>query len=317
MRGRLAAIVLTIAALGTSASCTSSGGGVTPTSTAATSSTEPAPSPASEETSTPAPTTVSASPSPSTTLPSSSASSKPAPAKSSISFSVPPASPAGSGPVIVLDPGHAPTTTGTDAKTGLPVSEYENEPEMRDVWAVAQLVKKQLVGLGYRVVFTKKHLTDHINLAQRAAVANKVHAALAVSIHDQGGSNGGLPFETANNIVYYQRVGAYRENPSGTKIVFNNRAVAKLSKRYGVLFQDRRASIEGHPVRLQGDIGYDAGTRGLAPGNMWIVQLLSQVPWIYNEAGGNSAGRTGLSDTDKQRYATGLVASIIACVPVS
>ncbi len=62
-------------------------------------------------------------------------------------------------------------------------------------------------------------------------------------------------------------------------------------------------------------MGYDLGTRGLAPGNIWIVQLLAKMPWIYNEAGGNSAGIAGLNATDKQRYANGLVAGAEACVP--
>jgi len=46
------------------------------------------------------------------------------------------------------------------------------------------------------------------------------------------------------------------------------------------------------------------------------VQLLAHVPWIYNEVGGNSAGRVGLSAKDERRYANALVASIERCVPV-
>jgi N-acetylmuramoyl-L-alanine amidase len=217
--------------------------------------------------------------------------------------------------VIVLDPGHAPTTPGVDPNTGLVVSEYENEPEMTDVWAVAQLVRAKLLTYGYRVVFTKTSLYEHINLAQRAAVANSVHAALAVSIHDQAGASGGIGFNAGNNTVYYQAVGDYRETPAGKKIVFTNSALAAVSARYAQVFLTQRSAAEGHPVHAQGNIGYDAGTRGLAPGNIWIVQLRSQVPWIYNEAGGNSAGQVGLSQADKQRYADGLVNSILACVP--
>jgi len=44
-------------------------------------------------------------------------------------------------PVIVIDPGHSPAIRGVDPVTGLDVSGYENEPEMRDVFAVAELVK--------------------------------------------------------------------------------------------------------------------------------------------------------------------------------
>jgi hypothetical protein len=42
--------------------------------------------------------------------------------------------------LIVIDAGHSPTIHGVDPTTGLNVSGYENEPEMRDVFAVAELV---------------------------------------------------------------------------------------------------------------------------------------------------------------------------------
>jgi hypothetical protein len=54
----------------------------------------------------------------------------------------------------------------------------------------------------------------------------------------------------------------------------------------------------------------------LDSGNIWLVQLLARVPWIYNEAGGNSAGRAGLSAADKAKYADGLIASVEACIPL-
>jgi N-acetylmuramoyl-L-alanine amidase len=218
--------------------------------------------------------------------------------------------------VIVLDPGHSPTISATDPATGLNVSDYANEPEMHDVFAVAVLVRAKLRAAGYRVVMTKSSPTDPASLGQRAAIANRVHAALALSIHDQAGSNGGLPFDAANNVVYYQSVGDYRENPQGTKVFFTDRRVAALSERYGQTFQRARARVEGHPVALQGNVGYDLGSRGLAPGNIWLVQLLAHVPWIYNEAGGNSAGMSGLDSADEHAYADGLVAAVERCVPL-
>lgn len=224
--------------------------------------------------------------------------------------------PAGGGPLIVIDPGHSVSVHGTDPATGLDVSDYENEPEMSDVYSVALLVKQQLVALGYRVVLTKPSLDTPTNLLQRAALANSLHAALAVSLHDQAGSNGGIPFASGNNIVYYQAVGDYRVTPSGHKVSFTDSAVAAVSQRYGQLMQAARAKAEGHAVTLMGNTGYDLASRGLQAGNIWIVQLLSHVPWIYNEAGGNSAGRVGLSSADQQRYANGIVAGIARCVPV-
>jgi N-acetylmuramoyl-L-alanine amidase len=219
-------------------------------------------------------------------------------------------------PVIVIDPGHSRTVDATDPRTGLVVSDYENEPEMRDVFAVAELVRAELRAAGYRVVMTKTRLDQRRNLAQRARIANTAHAALALSIHDQAGPDGGIGFTAGNNIVYYQRVGDYRETPSGHKIVFADARVATLSQRYARIFAAQRHRAQGVPITVQGDVGYDLGSRGLAAGNIWTVQLLSHVPWIYNEAGGNSAGRSGLDAADKHAYAAGLVAAVERCVPV-
>ncbi len=280
-------------------------------------------SPARFSTASTAPSLSSSAPSPSSSVRSpiartASASSTPprtsaAPASSSATSTLP--RPPGTGPVVVIDPGHSPTITATDPATGLNVSDYENEPEMRDVFAVAELVRTKLIAAGYRVVMTKTSVADRVSLGERAAIANRVHAALALSIHDQAGPNGGIGFDQGNAITYYQTVGTYRETPSGRKVYFTDSRIAALSRKYGAIFQAQRTSVEQHSVRLQGDVGYDLGSRGLAPGNIWLVQLLSHVPWIYNEAGGNSAGTSGLDATDKARYANGLVAAVEHCVP--
>lgn len=218
--------------------------------------------------------------------------------------------PSAGAPVIVLDPGHSRTITATDPVTGLTVSDYENEPEMRDVFAVAQFVRTALLARGYRVVMTKTSLDQPRSLGDRARIARDAHAALAVSIHDQAGSNGGIGFRVGNNTVYYQSVGTYRSTQSGKRVYFRNSHIAALSRRYGAIFQAQRARVQGTSIRLQGTTGYDLGGRGLAGGDIWMVQLLGGVPWIYNEAGGNSAGRTGLSSADERTYATALVAGV-------
>jgi N-acetylmuramoyl-L-alanine amidase len=187
---------------------------------------------------------------------------------------------------------------------------------MRDVFAVGELVKQKLQAAGYRVLMTKSSVMDRVNLGTRAAIANQAHAALALSIHDQAGSSGGIGFDAGNNIVYYQSVGTYRVNTSGKRIYFTDANLAAVSAKYGQVFRDERARVEGHSIALQGNVGYDLGTRGLPAGNIWREQLLSRVPWIYNEAGGNSAGMSELDAADKQRYANGLVAAVEHCIPV-
>ncbi len=187
---------------------------------------------------------------------------------------------------------------------------------MRDVYDIALLVRSQLVAAGYRVYLTKPTDTTPTNLGVRAYLANRVHADIALSIHDQAGSSGGISFSQGNSNVYYQAVGDYRENPQGRKIYFTDAHVAAISKRYGEIFQRERAAAQGRPITLLGNTGYDLGSRGLQSGDIWIVQLLSHVPWIYNEAGGNSAGMSGLDQADKQTYAKGLVDSVEACVPI-
>ena len=217
----------------------------------------------------------------------------------------------------MIDPGHSVPIHAIDPRTGLDVSDYENEPEMHDVFAVAQLVRTALLAAGYRVIMTKPAVDTPTSLGQRADVANAAHAALALSIHDQAGANGGIGFRQGNNIVYYQSVGDYRETPSGTKVYFTNAAVAALSEKYARIFQTKREDAQQSTVALQGNTGYDLGGRGLPGGNIWMVQLLSQVPWVYNEAGGNSVGMIGLDQSDEQRYADALVAAVEGCLPIA
>jgi N-acetylmuramoyl-L-alanine amidase len=162
---------------------------------------------------------------------------------------------------------------------------------------------------------TKTSLDQRRSLGQRAAIARGAHADLALSIHDQAGSNGGIGFRAGNNTVYYQSVGTYRATASGHRIYFSDAALGATSRRYGTAFADERQRVEGTSIRLQGSTGYDLGGRGLAGGDIWMVQLLSHVPWIYNESGGNSAGQVGLDSADRATYAAALVASVERCIP--
>lgn len=208
--------------------------------------------------------------------------------------------PTGAGDVLI-DPGHSQNNTvGTyDDATGLQVGDYPNNPEMANVFEVATKVKEILEKKGYKVQLTKKSATDSINLKGRADAANSMKAAIAVSIHTTPGSFGG-----SASWVTPQKTGHYREAKGGKKVTFDDEAVAKKSQEYAQKIVEARKKNESG-VTLH-DLNFDGRGGGIAPGNISIVQLLSKVPWVYNEA-----GATGL---DKDKYAQGIADGIAAAV---
>jgi hypothetical protein len=132
--------------------------------------------------------------------------------------------------------------------------------------------------------------------------ANNNHAALGVSIHTSGHTFGNY------GQIYVQRMDSYRENIRGQKVYFALPEVAALSAQYGQIFLAERRKIEGSSVVITVNASWEA--RGLAPGNLPIVQLFSEVPWILNEAG------VPRNANDKDRYAQSLFNSIVKCVPI-
>ena len=83
--------------------------------------------------------------------------------------------PLGSGPTIVVDPGHGGQDLGTRGRT--PYCE-----EKRISLLTARLVKKYLSQLGYHVIMTRS-ADDTISLERRVEIANKASADLYVSVH--------------------------------------------------------------------------------------------------------------------------------------
>ena len=207
------------------------------------------------------------------------------------------------GPVIVLDPGHSGTSLTTiDPATQIEDEEYSNMPEMKDVFDVAVILKAKLEAAGYTVLMTKQSYTDTVTKRQRADLANNNHAALAISIHTSGHTFG------TYGQIYVQRLDSYRTNIYGQNVYFTDAAVAATSQAYGQKFLAARRAIEGSSVVVTVNTSFEG--RGLAPGNLPIVQLFSKVPWIYNEAGAPQ------NASDKERYAQSLFNGIVACVPI-
>ncbi|HSX41104.1 MAG TPA: N-acetylmuramoyl-L-alanine amidase [Candidatus Saccharimonadales bacterium] len=203
---------------------------------------------------------------------------------------------------VVLDPGHGPSKTTVDDATGLTMQETDNQPEGHDVWEVSQKIKNKLESDGYKVILTKKTENDDITFRGRANIANQNNAAIAVSIHTDGTQS-----YSSFQEVWPQEVGQYRQETQsgGRKTYFNNDGLAKTSKQYAQDILDARKVAAGVDVSL----GHFNRNDVPSPGTISMVQLFSKIPWIYNEIG-SGPGNIGLTTSQKDKYAEGLINGI-------
>jgi N-acetylmuramoyl-L-alanine amidase len=206
---------------------------------------------------------------------------------------------------VLLDPGHSKTSSVPtyDPGTGLQVGDSYNPGETEQMFDVASKVKKQLESKGYKVLMTKSSASDSINLKERADMATKNNVALAVSIHNTPGAFG----SSATAWVTPQEVGKYRTTKDDKKITFTDAATAKKSQEYAQKIIEARKKNESGVVNHELDFTGRGG--GIAPGNISIVQLLTKVPWVYNET-----GQTGF---DADKYAAGIASGIESAVKPS
>ena len=144
------------------------------------------------------------------------------------------------------------------------------------MFEVATLLKAKLEAAGYRVLMTKHAWNDTVCKRDRVDLANKNHAALGVSIHTSGHTFGHY------GQIYVQRLDSYRVNIHGQRVYFALPEVAALSAKYGQIFLEERRKIEGSSVVITVNTSWEA--RGLAPGNLPIVQLFAEVPWILKRS---------------------------------
>ena len=211
-----------------------------------------------------------------------------------------------SGSTIVIDPGHSGTSNRViDPATGLIDFDYKNTPEISEVFTIAKDLQAKLTALGYKVVLTKENENDTVSLRQRADIANLNNAALAISIHDDHG-------KTFANMqeIYDQEVGAYRTTPAGKNITFTNQQIADKSKVYATYIQQARQAASGIQPTIK--LNSFDNREGLSPGNIPLVQLFSNVPWVYNEVGAN-----GITADQLKQYETGLLDGIVKSVPLT
>jgi len=113
------------------------------------------------------------------------------------------------GALVVIDPGHNGGNAGDSAYIDHLVdaggfwkacdtagaSTNGGYPEHAFTFAVAKLVEGDLEALGARVVLTRPNDHGVPCITERAAIANRLHATLAVSIHGDGGPSWGRGFE--------------------------------------------------------------------------------------------------------------------------
>ncbi len=236
---------------------------------------------------------------------------------------------------IVIDPGHSGESKQfPDPATKLNDYDYPNDNENEEAFYVSLKVKEQLVEKGYQVTLTKGNdidakgvdsVTDpkviqgaklYASLRERAEVANKVNADLALSVHDDHGKN----FDTWAELYTQktQKFGGktlYRENEGGKdRLEFKDDKVAELSQQYGKIFETERSAAEGRPVNNT-DVNFE-GRAPISPGNIPMVELFSKVPWVYNEVGAAPKGQY-LGKAKLDMYVKGLVNSVLKAKPAT
>jgi N-acetylmuramoyl-L-alanine amidase len=220
--------------------------------------------------------------------------------------------------VIVIDPGHSGRPIRTRTTNGLLDFDYPNRPEITEMFAVSACIAEGLRDDGYRVIMTKKRASDTVSLTQRARIADRANADLAISVHDD--HTQGPSFQATYSQRGVPSGGRYPTMYRGTgnsRTVFDQPEVARASERAARIIARERTAAQGREVTVRQNSF--TGRPPLEPGNLAMVQLLSHVPWVYNEMGARTGGSasTRLSLTAEVSYAKGLLDGVEAAVPIS
>ncbi len=230
------------------------------------------------------------------------------------------------GITIVLDPGHV-TTSNPKVETvdGISAQDSGGAPgEEHAMWLTAMDVFKQLKQAGYHVIMTKggenptaASESQNVGLIERAQVANNAHADLAVSMHYDDSQTWSSQAWVIPQTMKADTIGGtdrtHRTTGSHTKYFDQNPLAQQLvnkSEGYAKAIKDERTKAEGRPA-VRHFLQFPT-SRGLpSVGNMSIVQLFSNVPWVYNEVG--ARGGT----FNEAKYAKGIANGIEKALPVS
>ena len=101
------------------------------------------------------------------------------------------------------------------------------------------------------------------------------------------------------------------------RTVFDHPAIARKSQRYAKIIAEARTETQGRAVGVR-ENSFN-GRPPLEPGNLALVQLLAEVPWVYNEMGAKTKGdvSTAISIATETRYARGLLLGVERAVPLA
>ena len=221
-------------------------------------------------------------------------------------------------PMIVIDPGHSGRRITTRTASGLRDVDYPNFPEIYETWDISTCVAQALRTDGYRVTLTKQHALSSVSLADRAAIANRAKAALAVSVHDDHGQSSTFQATySQRGVAQAGRYPAMYRGDGSDRTVFDHPTVARQSESAATKIATARTEAQRQRVTVQQNSF--SGRAPLEPGNLALVQLLTDVPWVYNEAGARTgrSATTAMTISNETGYAAGLLAGIEASVPLA
>jgi N-acetylmuramoyl-L-alanine amidase len=221
-----------------------------------------------------------------------------------------PSGPAAATCTVAIDPGHNGAVTNTfDPVTGVLMADYPNGAEDADALDVSRTLADRLGAVGIRAVLLKDATTDDVTYRQRVDRARNAGAVVGVSVHTTPGADG--------SAIFPQRTGGHRTGTGadGTErtVTFDNPGLAAESQRFSAVVAASRSLAEGRQVPVK-DNSFDARP-GLWAGNLPVISLIADTPWVYSEFGSAAGGGAhGISAAEKARYADGLAAGVIAGV---
>ena len=190
------------------------------------------------------------------------------------------------------------------------MADYPNGQEDADALDVARAVRDRVEGAGFRVVLLKEAVDDNVTYRERVDRAAAEGAVVGVSIHTTPGADG--------SAVYPQRVGGSRtgEGADGEMRTVTFRDAATAAESHGFR-RSWRVPASIAELRHGRYLNFD-GRPGLWGGNLPVVSLIADTPWVYSEFGSaNGGGAHGISAAEKTRYIDGLSAGIVAGLATS